>query len=81
MVKKFKLWWWYSNPLSTLKKHFQLLIHNDDTKEIIRKYKKLSVREGGLKKHLCHKWNLLAQFKGRPNATNTADFMKKIKKQ
>ena len=50
--------------------------HDDPIKEIIRKYKNY-VREGGLKEEV-YKWNLLAQFKGRPN-TNTADFYEEIK--
>lgn len=50
--------------------------HDDPIKEIIRKYKNY-VREGGLKDEI-YKWNLLAQFKGRPN-TQSIDFYEEIK--
>lgn len=50
--------------------------HDDPIKEIIRKYKNY-VREGGLTEEV-YKWNLLAQFKGRPNP-NTANFSEEIK--
>lgn len=50
--------------------------HDDPIKEIIRKYKNY-VREGGLTEEV-YKWNLLAQFKGRPNL-NAANFSEEIK--
>lgn len=50
--------------------------HDDPIKEIIRKYKNY-VREGGLKDEI-YKWNLLNQFKGRPN-TQAIDFNEEIK--
>jgi hypothetical protein len=50
--------------------------HDDPIKEIIRKYKK-HVREGGLKDEV-YKWNLLTQFKGRPNP-NASNFYEEIK--
>lgn len=50
--------------------------HDDPIKEIIRKYKNY-VRGGGLTDEI-YKWNLLAQFKGRPNP-NAANFSEEIK--
>lgn len=50
--------------------------HDDPIKDIIRKYKNY-VREGGLKDEI-YKWNLLAQFKGRPN-TKAINFYEEIK--
>lgn len=49
---------------------------NDPIKEIIRKYK-IYIREGGLKDEI-YKWNLLGQFKGRPNP-NAENFFEEIK--
>lgn len=73
--------WNYSGGEGTnkyLKKMgFAVIDMNDDPiKEVIRKYKNY-IREGGLKEEI-YKWNLLAQFKGRPN-TNAADFNEEIK--
>ncbi|MBE8723383.1 AAA family ATPase [Flavobacterium hungaricum] len=56
---------------------FQVVeIENDPNKKLIKEYKKY-ISEGGLKEEI-YKWNLIAQFKGRPNP-NAEDFYEEIK--